>query len=269
MNTDITNLMHRATENLEPVSTDLLERSVQQGLRLRRRRTTLLSVTGAIALLATAGLVVGGTQLFGSPSGAAVAGTTSPSAKASAVTKPAAVTPKQTLATLKSLIKAPGRTLSQPLARGGGSEGFNAASYVVDDGKGASFVEVFLASGNMQDPCAEAGSNCTIRPDGSKLLALKERPEYSDSRQDKEGVVSNYVVLIHKDGRFISLTSYNAPAEKGTQHTRETPLFTVAQLTAMVESKAWKFPPADAAKGWPSKVAPTKVAPSKVARTTR
>jgi hypothetical protein len=266
MNTDITNLMHQATENLEPVSTDLLERSVQQGLRLRRRRTTLLSVTGASAVLATAGLVVGGTQLFGSPSGAAVAGTTSPSAKASAVTKPAAVTPKQTLATLKSLIEAPGRTLSQPVARGGGSEGFNAASFVVDDGKGASFVEVFLASGSVQDPCAEPGAKCTTLPDGSKLFTLTEQPEYPGDR-NKDGVVSNYVVLVHKDGRFISLTNYNAPAEKGTQHTRETPLFTVAQLTAMVESKAWKFPPAGLDKS--TKREPRTVEPNKVGKTTR
>jgi hypothetical protein len=56
------------------------------------------------------------------------------------------------------------------------------------------------------------------------------------------GVVSNYVALRLKDGRFISLTSYNAAAEKGTPHTRTKPLFTVAQLTTMVESQAWKFP---------------------------
>ena len=43
MNTQLTDLMQRATENLEPVTPDLLERSVQQGLHLRRRRTTILS----------------------------------------------------------------------------------------------------------------------------------------------------------------------------------------------------------------------------------
>ncbi|TCO42589.1 hypothetical protein EV646_113211 [Kribbella antiqua] len=249
LNDTLPGLMHRATENLEPVSTDLLERSLQQGIRLRRRRTTILSITGASAVLATAGLIVGGTQLFGSPSGAAVAGTTSPSAKASAA-KPTAkpVTPKQTLATLKSLVAGPGRTLSKP--ESWGETDFAAAAYVVDDGKGASRVEVFVAGGNMQDPCAEPGAKCTVRSDGSKLFTATEQPEYTDGRQDEYGVVNNYVVLTYKDGRQISLTSYNGPAEKDAQHTRPKPLFTVAQLAALAENKAWKFPPASVSKGF-------------------
>jgi hypothetical protein len=239
MNTQLTDLMHRATENLEPVSPDLLERTVQQGVRLRRRRTTILSVTGATAVLATAGIVVAGTQLLGNPSDAAVAGTTKPSAPSS-VAKPAAVTQKETLATLKSLIEAPGRTLSKPRTWGDGS--FNAAAYLVDDGNGASRVEVLVSGGGEQDPCATPGIGCTKNPDGSTLLTLAEQPEYAGNR-NVNGVVSNYVALRLKDGRFVSLTSCNAPAEKGIRHTRTKPFFTVAQLTEMVESKAWKFPP--------------------------
>ena len=240
MNTQLADLMHRATENLEPVSPDLVERTVQQGLRLRRRRTTILSVTGASAVLATAGIVVASAQLLGNTSDAAVAGTTKPSAAPSSVAKPAAVTQKETLATLKSLIEAPGRTLSKPGTWGDGS--FNAAAYLVDDGKGVSRVEVLVSGGGEEDRCAAPGIVCTINPDGSTLFTLTEQPEYAGNR-NVNGVVSNYVALRLKDGRFISMTTYNAPAEKGSEHTRTKPLFTVAQLTEMVESKTWKFPP--------------------------
>ena len=258
LNDTLPGLMHRATENLEPASTDLLERSVQQGLRLRRRRTTLLTATGAGAVLATAGLVVGATQVLGRPSDAVVAGTTrTPSATPSAVTKPAAVTPKQTLATLKQLISAPGRTVSQPTTWGGTNDGFVAASYVVDDGHGASKVEVLLSGGEQQNPCAPAGSGCTTHSDGSIVYAGNESPEYSDSRQDRNGVVSNYVTVSRRGGGTISVTSYNGPAQKRTKHTRTHPFFTVPQLVAMAKSTSWKFPPA------------TAVGPSKGAKSTR
>jgi hypothetical protein len=256
MNTQLADLMHRATENLEPVSTDLLERTVEQGIRLRRRRTTLLSVTGASAVLATAGIVVAGTQLVGNPSDAAVAGTTKPSAAPSSVARPAAVTPKETLATLKSLIEAPGLTLSKPQTWG--DQGFNAAAYLVNDGKGVSRVEVLVSGGGEQDRCATPGIGCTKNPDGSTLFTVTEQPEYAGNR-NVDGVVSNYVALRLKDGRFISLTSYNAPAEKGTRHTRTKPLFTVAQLTSMVESKAWKFPPETVTKPAKGTVNPKKI----------
>ncbi len=99
-----------------------------------------------------------------------------------------------------------------------------------------------MSGGGEQDRCATPGIGCTRNADGSTLFTLTEQPEYAGSR-NVYGVVSNYVALRLKDGRFISLTSYNVPAEKGTPRTRTKPLFTVAQLTTMVESQAWKFPP--------------------------
>lgn len=243
MNSQLTELMQQATENLEPVTPDLLERSVQQGLRLRRRRTTVLSLTGAGAVLATVGLIAAGIQVLGSPSEASVAGTPLPSATPNAEAKPHPVTPQQTLATLRSLIAAQGRTLSRPDAWGGNpDDGFNAAAYVVDDGKGASRIEVLVSGGGQQDPCTDSSVTCTTNPDGSRLLALKEQPEYPDSRNGTDGVTSNYVALHYPDGRFISIANYNAPAEKGTKHTRQKPLFSVTELTTIVKSKAWKFP---------------------------
>jgi hypothetical protein len=255
LNDTLPGLMHRATENLEPVSTDLLERTVQQGLRLRKRRTTLLTVTGAGAVLATAGLVVGATQLLGRPSDAAVAGTTpTPSASVHATPSAKPATAHEALATLKSLIQAPGVTLSKP--KTWGDKSALGAAYLVDDGNGGARVEVLLTGGGEGDHCAVAGAACTTLPDGSTLFSLADRPEYTGDR-NVNGVLSNYVVRRLPDGRIISLTSYNAPAEKGSPHTRAKPSFTVSQLSAMVQSPAWKLP-AKSTVVKPSKGAPSK-----------
>ncbi|TCC06228.1 hypothetical protein [Kribbella soli] len=255
MNTQLTDLMHRATENLEPVTPDLLERSVAQGLRLRRRRTAIAAASGAGAVLATAGLIAGGIHLAGSPTNAAVAGSpvpiakpsVKPSAKATPTAKPVAVNPKQTLATLKTLVSAPGRTFSNPETWGGGD--YAGAAYVVNDGHGAARVDVLLSGGGEQNPCVPNRAGCTTLPDGSVLYASKESPEYSDSRQAEYGVINNYVLLYRHDGRVISLTSYNGPAEKGKQHTRPKPLLSVEDLSALAKSKAWKLPPVSPSKG--------------------
>ncbi|MFF0270038.1 hypothetical protein [Kribbella sp. NPDC004536] len=260
MNDQLTNLMQRATENLEPVSPDLLERTVAQGTRLRRRRTTLLAVSGGGAVLATAGLIAGGIHVLGSPADTAAAGTpiAKPSAKSPGEvwatqvkptptsTKPHMAEYKKTLSTLKTLVSAPGRTFSSPDAWGG--DGFSAAAYVVDDGHGASRVEVGLSGAPEQNPCVPVRQGCSTLPDGSVLFTLKESPEYTDSRQSQYGVVSNYVLLIRRDGRSINLTSYNGPAEKDKPHTRPAPLLSVKELTAIAKSKAWKLPPVSTTK---------------------
>jgi hypothetical protein len=257
MNTNLTDLMHRATENLEPVTPDLLERSVQQGLKQRRRRTTILSLTGAGAVLATAGLIGGGIQLLNGPSNLAVAGTpvplTKPSpsakptqpAKPTSTAKPGSVTPEQTLATLRTFAETKG-SLSKPETWGDGS--FAGALYVVNDGKGASNVQVMISGGGEANPCQPKRSGCTKLADGSSLYVSSEEPEYSDSRQDKEGIVGNYVTLFRADGRNLNFISFNGPAEKGQKHTRKHPLFSTTDLTAMAKSKAWKLPPVFSAK---------------------
>jgi len=250
MNTQLTDLMNRATENLEPVTADLLERSVAQGLRQRRRRTALLTASGAGAVLATAGLIGGGIQLLSSPADAGVAGTaaplTKPSVKSSTKTPPASVTPKETLATLRSLLAARGLKLSQPETWGGGD--FAGAAYVVDDGKGAARVDVMVSGGGEGNPCVPVRSGCTTLADGSVLYVSPVSPEYTDGRQAQYGVVSRYVTLFRKDGRNINLTSYNGPAEKGQSHTRKNPILSAAELSDLAKSKSWKLPPVNTIK---------------------
>jgi hypothetical protein len=227
---NLTDLMQRATENLDPVSPDLLERTVVQGTRLRRRRTTLLAAGGTGAVLATAGLIAGGIHVLSSPADSAAAGTpialTKPTVNASVkptadpsgepTMKPSPSTTyapanTKTLSTLKTLLTAPGRTISKPETWGDSS--FSAAAYVVNDGHGASRVEVLLSGGGEQARCVPVQQGCSTLPDGSTLYVEKESPEYTDSRQAEFGIVSNYVLLQRRDGRSISLTSYNGPRE--------------------------------------------------------
>jgi hypothetical protein len=64
----MTDLMHRATTDLEPDSPDLFERGVRRGRTLRRRRTALRAVAGTSAVVATVA-VVGGAYIIGSGPG--------------------------------------------------------------------------------------------------------------------------------------------------------------------------------------------------------
>jgi hypothetical protein len=152
-------LMTRATDGLEPESVDLVERSLAQGVRLRRRRSAVAGVAAGGAVLVTMGLVVAGVQHFdqrgeAAPAGPLVVGPVTtptpkppaPSASASNPTQvPPTANPKDpTLLTLKSLVKGPGRTFSAPETWGGTEDGFFAAALVVDDGKGGSRVQVLL-----------------------------------------------------------------------------------------------------------------------------
>jgi hypothetical protein len=416
LNDTLPELMRRATENLEPESTDLVERGMARGLTLRRRRTALFTLSGATAVLATAGVIVGGSQLFAKDAQPPAASTTTKQSTANVAAKP--VAPKETLATLIKLlpprfkisktqawgddlgnqadlmindgkglaelglaVRGPGvfkvakcdqkqvsgscgprpdgsvltvtedeprygvdipgvlrsnevlvirrgtesisltiyngttqnkdvvtrakpaltvaeltaiadsdlwrfppkpkpqptgpskpeptspgtskppvplqdtlQTLKKVLPKGlqvtkpgtwgGAPDSFNGASYLVNDGKGLSQVLAFVTYELPVAKCSKerATTFCMVRPDGSVVGWNKNSPEYSDARQDKEGVLSNYAEIHYPDGRYINLTSYNAVEEKGSKHTRAKPALTVQQLLAMAGNKDWKFP---------------------------
>jgi hypothetical protein len=422
LNDTLPELMRRATENLEPESTDLVERGMARGLTLRRRRTALFTLTGATAVLATAGVIVGGSQLFAKDAQPPAASTTPKQSTANVSITPAKpATLKETQATLVKLLpprfklskpllwddgggyqadltlkdstglsmlalairppstgmdcsdqkpgtcrtrtdgshltvltdepetrsagvlynqayviraggesillssyngievnrsgrgqeveknrakpgltaaeltamvdsklwrfppqsptgtaptdpakpeptnpgtsKSPvpvqqtlqtlkktlpdGLQVSQPTTRGGIPESYNAASVLVNDGKGLSYVEVFVTYEvpvAMKCGVEGAPNHCTVRADGSVAGWDKNSPEYSDARQDKEGVLGNTAAIHYPDGRYISFTSYNAVEEKGSVHTRAKPALSVEKLLAMAGNKDWKFP---------------------------
>jgi len=234
LNEPLPDLMHRATEYLEPESPDLVERGIRRGQVLRRRRTTLLGFTASAAVLATAGLVVSGNQALGGsgPIDGQVAGTVTTTTQTTAPPRVAGqATPKTTLEILRGLLPI-GVQVSQPKTWG---DNFLAASYLADDGKGASYVEVQMITEKSQVKCgAEHPENCTVLPDGTLVIT-------SQGRADEP--LFNAVTIAYRDGRTISVASANAAYLKQAAPTRPQPLLSLKELTKLAASTAWKFPP--------------------------
>jgi len=168
LNDSLPDLMRRATEHLEPTAPDLVERGIRRGQVLSRRRTALAGVAGAVAVLATVGIVVAGTQAVGggpsghapfagtptaTPSASATATSSSATAATGAKAKPSvrpATTPQRTLETLRSLLPA-GTRVTKPTTFG---DDFIGASYLADDGDGASYVEVLIETEKTPIACS-------------------------------------------------------------------------------------------------------------------
>src|SRR5215207_2110390 len=241
LNDTLPDLVRRATENLEPESTDLVERGMRRGTTLRRRRTALLTFTGATAVLATAGIAVGSTHLFGSGAAgeAPVAGTASAASTASQEAKP--VTPAQTLETLRGLLPA-GLKVMTPASYEENST--HHASVVIDDGKGASLLTVtILTAGTAQKNCAGMHGTCKVQPDGTILNFYANESIFPyDAGKNPEGIRNTVVEVFRPDGRIIVLYNYNAPKEIDVQRTRTNPLLTAATLQKVALSNEWVYP---------------------------
>lgn len=249
LNDTLPDLMHRATEHLEPESTDLVERGMQRGLTLRRRRRTLLGFTGATAVVATAGVIIGGTQLFGSaqaPSDTPAASTsTRPAASAPASPRVAArpVTPADTLATLRKLLP-PGLRVSAP--RSSYHDGGHSASVVLDDGRGASLLTVLIATTEVPHrSCAGLHGKCSVQPDGSVVASVANESlfPFGPPSQNPGGIRQTVLDVSHPDATVMALYNFNAPKAGGAQHTRATPILSVADLTRISKSTLWTYPP--------------------------
>ncbi|MFH8934670.1 hypothetical protein [Streptomyces griseosporeus] len=104
---------------------------------------------------------------------------------------------------------------------------------VVDDGKGASLVQVNVQTGMSKDAGALFGSGSETLPDGTRV-AVHQGP----GEKGGEGVVMWTVDTLRTDGRRVVISAFNS----GTQHdaaTRETPGLTIAQMRAIALSPQW------------------------------
>ncbi len=243
LNDTLPDLLRRATNNLEPESTDLGARGRRRGLALRRRRTALRSLTAVGAVLATAGIGIGGAHLVGGEPAneAPVAGAPPLAAEIKTPTATtssnAQATPTNTLQTLKRLLPADLR-VSQPQMWG---DNFIAVSVVVDDGKGASHLEASVQTVKYDMSCANEPptTNCRVRPDGSIITSYQAKA----GKSDDPDVIFNSVIVHRPDRSVIHLSSVNSPAMKAARHTRPQPAFSIAELTRMADSKLWNVPP--------------------------
>jgi hypothetical protein len=241
LNDHLPDLMRRATEDLEPESNDLVERGIQRGVTLRRRRTAMLSLSGAGAVLATAGIVVGGTHLFAGNAQPTVAGPPSTAANTSAQPPTAkTASPTETMKTLQGLLP---ENLRQSSAKVRYDQGMHHAEVVVDDGKGASLLTVEIVTTTAKPSCGGLHGSCTVRPDGSVLHTYANESIFPyDASKNPWGIKNTVVEVFWPDGRLISMYNYNAAKDIGVQHTRANPLLSVRELTAVANSDKWVYP---------------------------
>ena len=257
---DLTQLMERATEDLQPDVAGLVAGGMARGRRLRSRHrlaTGLAALTGVAAIGATAVLVpsyVGGDspRSDGSP---AVSSRTSHQAPGP--------TDLPSLAAL-----ADGRVVAMPASSrlvdswGSADEGFVAASWKVSptDASGAGQVSVLVEYADTRfvdrasqlkdlvpsngaaakqakvaaDPCAGALGACTRLSDGSWLNTYTAPEPLSGGGESD--IIGAHAELWTSGGLHASATAYNAMGEKDTATTRATPVLDEHQLGELLRN---------------------------------
>ncbi|MFB8772456.1 hypothetical protein [Streptomyces broussonetiae] len=214
-----------------------------RGRRLRlRRRAAVLGGAASLALVGAGGaLVLPGGEGEASPAAGQRKVTT-----ASATPAPTPVTADEMVAILKSLLPA-GETRQEH--GGGGETGSAFASVVFDDGQGGGAVGVGLGRIEPGSTSAREMTTCPDKnfvpydacdssrlPDGSLLLLMKGY-EYPDRRVDTKLWQAQ---LITPEGQHVSVTEWNAEAEKDAPVTRPEPPLSLEQLKAVASADEWR-----------------------------
>ncbi|MFE6824555.1 hypothetical protein [Streptomyces sp. NPDC057690] len=114
-----------------------------------------------------------------------------------------------------------------------GSQETGYGYFVVDDGKGASLVQVNVQP-NMSDVAGQLyGSGAETLPDGTRV-ATRQGP----GEKGGAGVVMWTVDTLRKDGLRVVVSAFNA-AEQDKAATRAKPALTIEQLRAVALSPRW------------------------------
>ncbi|MFE0705139.1 hypothetical protein [Streptomyces sp. NPDC058872] len=227
---------------------ELVAGGLQRGRRrLVRRR---LAVTGGVLALAAVGVggVYGGSLL--GPAGRVTTASVAAPPQATGTEEPAKPLPFTVEIPLKDIAAVLQAHTPAGQWQFDGLEGTGQAlAGVYDDGEGKAGVTVGLyragegsEAGENQITCPDEvvvpvdGCSTGTLPGGDRFMIFQGY-EYSDKR---DGTKNWSAVLLTKDGFLIDVDEYNAPAEKGTEATRENPPFTPAQLKALIAADAWR-----------------------------
>lgn len=237
-----------------------------RGRRMRVRRRA--AVFGGAASLALVGvgvtLVVDGK---GIGSGADMDGRASVgragAASAAAAVPDDGVSGEELVATLKSLL--PEGKVSDATGQGTHEGPSPHVRVVFDDGRGAGAVAVGLDRVEPGSEMARQWTTCPDKvmiphdgcrtsrlPDGSVLMTLRGY-EYPDRRVDTKRWQAE---LVTAEGQHISVTEWNAAAEKDAPVTRPEPPLSVEQLEKVATASAWRAA-VDAIPEDPGNVKPT------------
>lgn len=256
---DLTQLMERVTDELQPDVAGLVAGGMTRGRRLRTRRrlATALAAAGAVAAVGVTALLVpsyvGGDHRR--------EGSLPVASQPKHETSSSAELPSREALAAGRVVTVPGRSelLDSWGARG---QGFVAASWRVTptDGSGAGQISVLVEYGDERhqdlasldkdgrasdaaaakavkmasNPCAEAFGSCSRLPDGS-WLATDTAPEPLSGGGDS-AIIGAHADLWTPGGLHLSATAYNAMGEKDTATTRTTPVLDEHQLGVMLRS---------------------------------
>ncbi|MEV8595864.1 hypothetical protein [Streptomyces sp. NPDC052012] len=219
-----------------------------RGRRMRTRRRIV--VLGGVAGIAAVG--VGGTLLVPGGDGRAsvASGTTTatPSATtATATDAPRAVTGDQLLRTLEGLL--PEGDIRDEQARGTDAQLPPSVRVVFDDGDGAAAVAVGLGRVEPGSAQAREATRCpdkafvgydscgtTTLADGSRLM-LFQGYEYPDRRVDTKWWNAE---LVTPAGQHVSVSEWNAAAQKDAPVSRPEPPLSLEQLEAVATAPQWR-----------------------------
>ncbi|GAA2640036.1 hypothetical protein [Streptomyces vastus] len=237
--------MRQAGDSFETDRSGLVAVGAVRGRRLLLRRRA--AVVGGVAAVALVG--VSGTLLV--PWGGAGDGQQSVADRRSTPTAPAEddgkVSGAELVHTLKKLL--PKGEFTEEQGRGTDAELLPYAQVVFDDGKGPGAVSVGL---NRVEPGSEQArqwtecpdrtlvpyDRCTASrlPDGS-ALTLFQGYEYPDRRVDTKRWTAD---LVTPQGHHVSVSEWNAAAEKDAPVSRANPPLSTDQLKHVVTAPAWR-----------------------------
>lgn len=241
-----------------------------RGRRLRLRRRA--AVAGGAAGIALVG--VGGALLVPWSATSAPLPADSSVAEQPSGTPPAVpLTDRELIATLKDLL--PEGKVSEQRARGTGNSTLPPYVHLVyDDGEGPGAIGVSL---NRVEPGSDQARQTTDCPDKAlvphdgcvstrladgSLLKLFQGYEYPDRRVDTKLWSAD---LVTPAGQHVSVSEWNAAAEKDAPISRSEPPLSTAQLQELVTAQVWRkyveFIPEDPKKPKPSATPSTVVEP--------
>ncbi|MGC9535568.1 hypothetical protein [Streptomyces sp. UG1] len=245
--------LHTTGSDFDTDRAALAASGTARGRRLRaRRHAAVVGGAAAIALASVSGalLVSGSSGADDKPQTSSVAaeGTRapSPSPTSTPTSTPNGVTAEQMISTLKSLL--PEGKVSQEQGRGAHPVILPYASVVFDDGEGAAAISVGLdrlepggEDARLRSECPDKRltnhDDCSVQrlPNGS-VFKVFQGYEYPDRRADTKFW---YAELITATGQHVSVSEWNAPAEKGKPVSRPEPPLSPAQMKTIVTAEAW------------------------------
>ncbi|MER6838375.1 hypothetical protein ABT320_31095 [Streptomyces cellulosae] len=212
------------------------------------RRTAVLGGMTGVALVGVGATLLLPTDVHAPRRTSAAAGPASTAGPSAASPSPAETfTSDDMLRSLKELL--PQGAYSEEAAQGTESTMPPYARLVFDDGQGAAALGLSV---DRMDPGGEQAAqwttcpdkktvgydDCTsaTQPDGSRLMLLRGY-EYPDRRVDTKWWNAE---LVTPDGVHVSLSEWNAPAQKDAPVSRPRPPLSVEQLKEVVTADVWK-----------------------------